>query len=435
MRAPALVALLALRPAAETPPRGGGGGVAEPAEKPDALSLELDEQVSLTGSVMAPASATWADGSADADVCPQFSVANATFCGSVRRLAGAAFLPDCANTTGGVIPLNISGLATILEEARKAEDDVLSLAMFHSEGCPFSRALAPTFVGLASAFPQLFAFQIEGRAGGRLSSRLGIRASPTLVLLRGDVVHRALPERTLWELIARVANATRFTPVEPPGAEPDSAPDSCDDDALIVRLLRDYTSSGSSLLDPPADVFGEPPPPDPVLVLALAFLGGGAVLLFARWVSDPHHPVVPYIERRWQERGGICAGCLFALLGAWRGVARLAAVLDSPPPPFAEPLAAGTRLRVSYGDGFEGRGANWAVRVRSRPTLNHRESRVLGHVRNGETVVATGRTEREFVHVRFQGEKEGWMAMTWEGYTMLVHAEPRQPEPETGRAG
>ena len=60
---------------------------------------------------------------------------------------------------------------------------------------------------------------------------------------------------------------------------------------------------------------------------------------------------------------------------------------------------------------------------------------MLGHVRNGETVVATGRTEREFVHVRFQGEKEGWMAMTWEGYTMLVHAEPRQAEPETGRAG
>ena len=102
MRALSL-AVLALRPAAEAPPQGGGGGAAEPAENPDAFSLELDEQISLTGSVMAPASATWADGSADADVCPQFSVANATFCGSVRRLAGAAFLPDCAKWFGFIV--------------------------------------------------------------------------------------------------------------------------------------------------------------------------------------------------------------------------------------------------------------------------------------------------------------------------------------------
>ena len=149
MRALALVALLALRPAAEAPPRGGGGGAAEPAENPH-VSLELDEQVSLTGSVMAPASATWADGSADADdgpgaqllECPQFSVANATFCGSVRRLAGAAFLSDCANTTGGVIPLNISGLATILEEARKAEDDVLSLCLLYTSPSPRDRSVS-----------------------------------------------------------------------------------------------------------------------------------------------------------------------------------------------------------------------------------------------------------------------------------------------------
>jgi len=62
--------------------------------------------------------------------------------------------------------------------------------------------------------------------------------------------------------------------------------------------------------------------------------------------------------------------------------------------------------------------------------LNNREGRVLGHVRNGETLTATGRTEREFVHVQFQQDKVGWMAMHWEGYTMLSVVPEPDPEPE-----
>ena len=66
MRALSL-ALLALRPAAEAPSKIYFGSAAEPSDNddPNAFSLELDEQISLTGSVMAPASATWADGSAE----------------------------------------------------------------------------------------------------------------------------------------------------------------------------------------------------------------------------------------------------------------------------------------------------------------------------------------------------------------------------------
>lgn len=103
-------------------------------------------------------------------------------------------------------------------------------------------------------------------------------------------------------------------------------------------------------------------------------------------------------------------------------ISALASVLDSPAPPDAGPIAEGTKLRVFFGDSFEGIGANWAVRIRSNPTLDNTEGRVLGHVRNGETLTATGRTEREFVHVRFgrvPNDKVGWMAMHWEGYKML----------------
>ena len=178
-------------------------------------------------------------------------------------------------------------------------------------------------------------------------------------------------------------------------------------------------------------------PVDLVLVVALAFLVAVLTVLLAKRIAT----AAPAGGLHEADRG-----CCWLLLGKAAGadlsrslasfsahvrrpaaammpaagwISALVSVLDSPPPPDAGPIAEGTKLRVSYGDGFEGRGANWAVRIRSNPTLNNREGRVLGHVRNGQTLTATGRTEREFVHVRFKHDKVGWMAMHWEGYKMV----------------
>jgi hypothetical protein len=385
--------------------------------------------------------------------------ANVSFCEGVQRAVGAEQLPSCdeGSAGGSVLPISLSGLSAVLEEAKGANSTVHTLALFHGARCPFSRALEPTYVALAEKFPTLFAFAVEGSDGGRLTSRLGVRSFPTLVLLKGDAVQRVLYQRRLPDLITRVANATALSPLgAAPAAEGAAAAAACvdaaaagageGDDMQQFTAFMDSLSNrpehpirahfgrmlgfvNESYLDPPADIFGSdsPEPVDWVLVLAASFLAVvGVVLASQRLAASPKDATQPQEQRPPEERG-CCSGMLVRAAGR---IAALSSILDSPPPPNAGPIAAGTKLRVSYGDGFEGRGANWAVRIRSKPTLNNREGRVLGHVRNGETLTATGRTEREFVHVQFQQDKVGWMAMHWEGYTMLSVVPEPDPEPE-----
>ena len=141
------------------------------------------------------------------------ATATATLCESVRAaVADAELLPDCGTWAGGkVLPVDLGGLAAVLAEAKDAK--AYNLALFYGERCPFSRVLAPTFEALAAAFPNLYAFKVEGSDGGRLNSRLGIRSFPTLVLLKGDSVHRMLYQRRLPELVSKITNATGLAAV------------------------------------------------------------------------------------------------------------------------------------------------------------------------------------------------------------------------------
>ena len=388
---------------------------------------------------------------------------NATFCEGVRRAVGADALPSC--TGGTVLPISLEGLSDVLDEAAAANSTVHTLAMFYNERCPFSRALEPTYVALAEQFPAMFAFKTDASDGGRLASRLGVRSFPTLVLLKGNSVQRVLYQRKLADLVVRVVNATSATPLSG-GPDEDGSPTACeaaaegaeagDDMQQFTAFMDAYGLSArpahpvrtelgrmfgfvnESYLDPPASIFGsdEPEPIDWVLVAAGVFLALLATVLASKRIAATLNDAAPQISaggwrRQQQQQQQQQQGCCFGLLHRAAGrIAALASILDSPPPPHAGLIAPGTTLRVAYGDGFEGRGANWAVRIRSKPTLNNREGRVLGHVRNGETLTATGSTEREFVHVRFQHDKVGWMAMHWEGYTMLTVVTEPEPEPE-----
>eukprot|EP01050_Picozoa_sp_SAG11_P016566 SAG11_NODE_2276_length_3583_cov_2.156429_4_plen_171_part_00 len=147
--------------------------------------------------------------------------------------------------------------------------------------------------------------------------------------------------------------------------------------------------------------------PDLVLIVATAFI---VVVALGHLANAVH------------------SGALRAPLCARRSASALMAMLDralqSPTEMHVAPLACGTPLWVCYpfnstGEG-EQRHHNWAIRVRSHPTL-YGPSRVLGHVHMGQMVIATGRTSREFAEVEWDedGRSTGWVAMYWEGQQIL----------------
>lgn len=248
----------------------------------------------------------------------EVQIARATaLCESVRAAVDdAELLPDCSPDSPlqeGVLPISLGGLATVLEEAQAAKG--YSLALFYGERCPFSRVLAPTYEALAAAFPQLWAFKVEGSDGGRLNSRLGIRSFPTLVLLKGDSVHRMLYQRRLPDLVGNVTNATGLAAV---GSELEAAADGTEEEACesaidagalegggmqffnafveayplampSQRWLGRVSALNESYLDPPAYVFGSVATPvDWLLVVALAFLAAlVTVLLTKRSAAAP----------------------------------------------------------------------------------------------------------------------------------------------------
>jgi hypothetical protein len=87
------------------------------------------------------------------------------------------------------------------------------MLLLTAPSCPFSAAFAPTFTALAAVFPQLQAWQVDGWGDYRLDARFGVRSFPALLLLKGPSLVRALRERSLAELTAKVANLTGGTPL------------------------------------------------------------------------------------------------------------------------------------------------------------------------------------------------------------------------------
>ena len=221
------------------------------------------------------------------------------------------------------------------------------MILFTSPSCPFSAEIEPAYTAVAAAFPQLLAWRVN-TWHSRLNSRYGIRSTPSLLLLHNGTAPFMLRERTATALITKVANRTGLAP------------------------QRNGTTAGLCMSSPPMflDPTSASAPQTLLLTFATAFVLLCSALDTAKRLAAQKH---------WARRGGVRR----AIVKLASVVVKTTKILDEAPPPPAGDIAAGTKLRVCYGDDFEGR-ANWAIRIRQNPTLE--KGSVLGHVHNGSVV-------------------------------------------------
>jgi thiol-disulfide isomerase/thioredoxin len=277
-----------------------------------------------------------------------------------------------------------------------------TLLQFMAPTCPFSLEISPVYEALAVVFPQICTYRIDGWLHSRLNSRFGVRGFPSLVLLKDGAMEASLHAREFEQLVKQVANRTKLVPLSQPWhlrqgqARPTIR--------LLGRSIVPGVTKGSLWQALPGH-FINPRAADGdfipgligagetnwVLVFSVVFVVLSAVLQLAIWFESGAVPAPAAV---------VSAASALLRCTDW--------FLASPPSPPAGPLDPGTILRVTYGDHFvdeddlQRNRANWAVRVRSLPSLDDRVSAVLGHVRNGQTVTATGRTDNEFAEVVFE---------------------------------